>query len=199
MCLLCLQLNEIMNSSWNLMKWKAIAACCTCKHLVCDLPKQFVSWILFLISITHVYDLAISHSGLNMLFGVIVCTTLNMDQRKQKRELCEEIRNKLIDNYGKGYKPIFNQLDVSVTAVANVIKKFNVYGTVANLPERGCKRKIDPRLNRRIAWRTGKEPRMTAKEIQAEIQGEGMLVSRCTIRRFFCESGLHRDPVLLNF
>ena len=77
-----------------------------------------------------------------VLFGVIVCTTLNMDQRKRKRELCEKIRKELLDNYGKGYKPIFNQLAVSVTEVANVIK-FKVYGTVAHLPERCRKRKIE--------------------------------------------------------
>ncbi|MGH0114963.1 UNVERIFIED_CONTAM: hypothetical protein FKN15_065887 [Acipenser sinensis] len=36
-----------------------------------------------------------------------------------------------------------------------------------------------------------KEPRITAKEIQAELQGEGTSVSDCTIRRFLSESGLH--------
>ncbi|MGH0171244.1 UNVERIFIED_CONTAM: hypothetical protein FKN15_060572 [Acipenser sinensis] len=46
-----------------------------------------------------------------------------------------------------------------------------------------------------------KEPRITAKEIQAELQGEGMSVSDRTIRCFLSESGLHgrrprRTPLL---
>lgn len=138
-----------------------------------------------------------------MLFGIIVCTTLNMDQRKQRRELSEEIRKKIIDKHGKGkgYKTISKQLDVPVTTVANIIKKFKVHGTVANLPGHGRKRKIDPRVNRRIVRMVEKEPRITAKEIQAELQGEGTSVSDRTIRRFLSESGLHgrrprRTPLL---
>jgi transposase len=88
-----------------------------------------------------------------------------------------------------------------VTTVANIIKKFKVRGTVANLPGRGRKRKMDPRLNRRRVGTVEKERRITAKEIQAELQGEGTSVSDRTIRRFLSESGLHgrrprRTPLL---
>ncbi|MGH0145201.1 UNVERIFIED_CONTAM: hypothetical protein FKN15_071268 [Acipenser sinensis] len=88
-----------------------------------------------------------------------------MDQRKQRRELSEEIRKKIIDKHGKGkgYKTISKQLDVPVTTVANIIKKFKVHGTETNVPGRGRKRKIDPRLNR-IVQMVEKEPRITAKE-----------------------------------
>lgn len=81
-----------------------------------------------------------------MLFGIIVCTTLNMDQRKQRRELSEEIRKKIIDKHGKGkgYKTISKQLDVPVTTVANIIKKFKVHGTVANLPGAAARGKSTP-------------------------------------------------------
>lgn len=97
-----------------------------------------------------------------------------MDQRKKRRDLSEEIRKKIIDKHGKGkgYKTISKQLDLPVTTVAN-IKKFKVHGTVANLPGQGRKRKVDHRLNRRIVRMVEKEPRITAKEIQAELQGEG--------------------------
>lgn len=45
-------------------------------------------------------------------------------------------------------KAFSKQLDISVTTVADIIK--NVYITVASLLGRGHKRKIDPRLNKRI-------------------------------------------------
>ena len=83
-----------------------------------------------------------------MLFGDMVCTTLNMDQRKPRRELAQEIREKIIDKHvkGKGYKTISKQFEVPVTTVAHFIQKCKIHKTVANLPGRGCRRKIDDKL-----------------------------------------------------
>ena len=80
-----------------------------------------------------------------MVFGIMVCTTLNMDHRKLRTELSQEIRKNIIDKHvkGKGYKTISKQLDIPVTTVAHIIQKFKVQGTVANLPGCGRKRKID--------------------------------------------------------
>lgn len=87
-----------------------------------------------------------------MLFGDMAFTTLNMDQRKQRKELSQEIRKKIIDKHvkGKGYKTISKQLDVPVTRVAHIIQKFKIHGTVANLLGRGRRRKIDEKSKRRI-------------------------------------------------
>ena len=46
-------------------------------------------------------------------------------------------------------KAISRDIDVPVSTVRN-IKKFTAHGTLANLPGRGRKRKIDERLQRRI-------------------------------------------------
>lgn len=82
----------------------------------------------------------------------MVYTILNMDQRKPRRELSQEIRKKIIDKHvkGKGYKTISNQLDVLVTTVAHFMQKFKVHRTVANLPGCGRKRLIDDKLKRWI-------------------------------------------------
>ena len=71
-----------------------------------------------------------------MPFGVIVCTTLNIDQRRQKSQLSEEISSKIIDKPGKGqgFKTISKPHDVSVTTVAHFMKKFHIHGAVAGLP-----------------------------------------------------------------
>ena len=107
-----------------------------------------------------------------MLFGDKVCTTLNMDQRKQRKALSQDIRKKIIDKHvkGKGYKTISKQLDVPVTTVAYIIQKFKIHGTVANLPEHGRRRKIDDKSKRRIIRMVTKEPRKTSKEIKGELQ-----------------------------
>lgn len=130
-----------------------------------------------------------------MLFGDMVCTTLNMEQRKPRRELSQEIRKKIIDKHvkGKGYKTISKQLDVPVTTAAHIIQKFNIHRTGANLPGRGRKR--------RIIQMVTKEPRTTSKDIQGELQGQGTSVSDRTIHQCLSQSGLHgrrprRTPLL---
>lgn len=123
----------------------------------------------------------------------MVCTTLNMDHRKLRRELSQEIRKNIIDLHvkGKGYKTISKQPDVPVTTAAHIIQKFKVHGTVANLPGRGRKRKIDDILKRRIIRMVTKEPRTTSKEIRGELQGQGTSVSDRTIRHCLSQSGLN--------
>ncbi|KAG2465172.1 TCB1 transposase, partial [Polypterus senegalus] len=120
-----------------------------------------------------------------------------MDQRKRRKELSQEIRKKILDKHvkGKGYKTISKQLDVPVTTVAHIIQKFKIHGTVANLPGRGRRRKIDDKSKRRIIRMVTKEPRKTSKEIQGELQAQGTSVSDRTIRRRLSQSGLHgRQP-----
>lgn len=67
---------------------------------------------------------------------------------KKRRELPEEVIQKIKANQEQyeGYKSISRDLDVPVSAV--VIKKFKVHGTDTNLT--GHKRKVDQRLQRRI-------------------------------------------------
>ena len=64
------------------------------------------------------------------------------------RELSEDVRHKIVAKHGQchGYKSISEDLDVPVSTIRNVIRKFKAHGTVANLPGRGHKRKLDRRL-----------------------------------------------------
>uniref|UniRef100_H2L4L0 Tc1-like transposase DDE domain-containing protein n=1 Tax=Oryzias latipes TaxID=8090 RepID=H2L4L0_ORYLA len=127
-----------------------------------------------------------------LLFGEKVCPTLNMDSRKPRRELSQDIRNKIIDKHkGKGYKTISKQLEVPVMTVAHIIQKFQTHGTVADLPGRGRKRKIDDKLRRRIVGTVSKEPRTTSKDIKGELLDKGTSVSDRTSRRCLSQSGLH--------
>ena len=68
-------------------------------------------------------------------------------ERKKKKtgELSEEDRHKIVSKHGQsqGYKSISRDLDVPMSTVRNVIRKFKAHGTVANLPVRGRKSKLD--------------------------------------------------------
>ena len=73
---------------------------------------------------------------------------MSMEKRKKTRALSEEVRHKIVAKPGQsqGYKFISRDFDVPVSTVSNVIRKFRAHGTVANLPGRGRKRKLDQRL-----------------------------------------------------
>lgn len=132
-----------------------------------------------------------------MLFGDMMCTTLNMDQRKPRRELSQEIRKKITHMHvkGKGITTISKQLDVPVTTVAHIIQKFKIHETVASLPGRGRRRKIDDKFNRWIIRMVTKEPRTTSKEIKGVLDGQATSVSERTIHCCLSQSGLHgRQP-----
>ncbi len=89
----------------------------------------------------------------------------------------------------QGYKSISRDLNVPVSTVCNIIKRFTAHGTVANLPERGLKSKINEKLQRRIVRMVDKEPRLTSKQTQADLQTQGTTVSAPTICRHLNEKG----------
>ncbi|KAG2456820.1 TC1A transposase, partial [Polypterus senegalus] len=105
------------------------------------------------------------------------------------RELSEDLRTKIVEKYqpSQGYKSISRELHVPLSIVCNIIKKFTIHGTVANLPERGRKRKIDKTLQRRIVRMVDKQPQSTSKHIQAVLQTQGATVSARTICRHLNE------------
>ena len=154
----------------------------------------------------HSFNQFEQRKGVILLFCVTVCHAMSMERRKKARELSEEVRHKIVAKHGQsqGYKSISRDLDVPVSTVRNVIRKFKAHGTVANLPgcgPQGHKRKLDRRLQRRIVRMVEKAPRSTAKQIQADLQTQGTTVSTRTIRRQLNERGFHgrrpgRTPLL---
>ena len=116
-----------------------------------------------------------------------------MEKRKKTKELSEDLKNKIVKKHEQcqGYKSISKDLEVPVSTVRRVIKKFKEHGTVANLPRSGRKRKIDDRFQRKIVQMVGKNPRLTSKQVQAALQSEGTTLSTRTIRRRLNEKGLY--------
>ncbi len=91
---------------------------------------------------------------------------------------------KIVEKHGQSqdYKSISRDLNVPVSTVRNIFKRFTAHGTVANLPVRGRKSKINEKLQRRIVRMVDKEPRLTSKQIQADLQTQGTTMSARTIR-----------------
>ncbi|KAI4872702.1 hypothetical protein NFI96_007522 [Prochilodus magdalenae] len=122
-----------------------------------------------------------------------------MEKRKKTKELSEDLRSKIVRKRGQsqGYKSISKELNVPVSTMRSVIKKFKAHGTVANLPRCGRKRKLDERFQRKIVRMVDNELRLTSKQVQAALQSEGTTVSTRTIRRRLNEKGLYgRIPFL---
>ncbi len=106
----------------------------------------------------------------------VLCVTMSMEQRKKCKEFSVDLGEKIVEKHGqsKGYK---------------FIKRFTAHGTVANLPGRGRERYINEKLHRRIVRIVDKEPRLTSKQIQYDLQTHGTTVSSHTIRRHLNEKG----------
>lgn len=85
-----------------------------------------------------------------------------------------EIRKKTIDQYVKGKD---KYLDVSVTTFANVIMG-------ANLPGRGLKRKINPRLKKEWAQRKTQEDFSVKKQKHCQrVYQATKLLGECLLNR----------------
>ncbi len=96
-----------------------------------------------------------------------------------------DLRENFVGKHGqsKGYKSISRDLNVPVSTVRNIIGRFTARGTVANLRRRGRKSKIYEKLQRSIVQMVDKDPRLTSKQIQADLQTRGTTVSARSIRQ----------------
>ena len=81
-----------------------------------------------------------------------------------------------------GTKKIHKWLNVPLTTVRAIIKKFQTFGTVANLPGRGRKYMLSPRTVRNMVREAKKNPRTTVQELQAFVVSCGHKVSKSNIR-----------------
>ena len=80
-------------------------------------------------------------------------------------------------------KNICKRLNIPLSTVGAIIKKFKRYGTVVNLMGRGRNCILPPRILRRMVREATKSPRITVKELQALVASWGHQVSKSTIRR----------------
>ena len=100
------------------------------------------------------------------------------------KELTNEKRQMVVDLHksGNGYKTIAKKLNIPLTTIRAIIKKFKTTGTVVNLPGRGRKCILPPRTVRQMVREAKGNPRATVGELQNLVASWGHQVSKSTIR-----------------
>ncbi|CAB1423276.1 unnamed protein product [Pleuronectes platessa] len=67
------------------------------------------------------------------------------------KELTKQLRDKVVEKYeaGLGYKKISRALNISLSTIKSIIRKWKEYGTTANLPRGGRPPKLKSRTRRK--------------------------------------------------
>ena len=102
-----------------------------------------------------------------------------------KKEFSDDLRQCLVPAHseGKGYKAISKQYDVPMATVQSIINKHKRVNTVKYLSWCGRKRKVSPKLARKICQEVNNNPRITTKALIETLDQAGTKVSRSTIER----------------
>jgi transposase len=114
------------------------------------------------------------------------------------KELSKDMRNKIIQRHkeGQGYRKISKEMDLPLNTVGNIIRKYKKFGDgITNIPRTGRPRKLNESNSRWISRKVQKDPFITRSEIQTDLKGAGIDVSKDTISRALNRTGLiSRSP-----
>ncbi|XP_062914937.1 uncharacterized protein LOC134351933 [Mobula hypostoma] len=101
------------------------------------------------------------------------------------KQLPSTLKINMIDAHkaGEGYKKIAKRFQVAVSSVRNVIKKWQLTGTVEVKLRSGRPRKLSERTVRIIARKANENPRLTAKDLQEDLADSGVVVHCSTVQR----------------
>uniref|UniRef100_A0AAR2KFG9 Transposase Tc1-like domain-containing protein n=1 Tax=Pygocentrus nattereri TaxID=42514 RepID=A0AAR2KFG9_PYGNA len=108
------------------------------------------------------------------------------------RELCKDIRDKIVDLHkaGMGYRTIGKQLGEKATTVGAIIRKWKKCKITENLPRSGAPCKISPRGASMILRKVRNEPRTTRQDLVNDLNRAGTTVSKKTISNTLRRQGL---------
>ncbi|KAI4876919.1 hypothetical protein NFI96_030233, partial [Prochilodus magdalenae] len=108
------------------------------------------------------------------------------------RELCKDIRDKIVDLHkaGMGYRTIGKQLGEKATTVGAIIRKWKKCKITDNLPRSGAPCKISPRGASMILRKVRNEPRITRQDLVNDLNRAGTTVSKKTISNTLRRQGL---------
>jgi transposase len=111
----------------------------------------------------------------------------------KRRELSSDIKKLIIDKHKTGisYNKISENLHVPKSTIQSIIRKYQEFGSTANLPRAGRPRKISPRMTRKIVRTAVVNPRITRKDLQKQLADEGVSVSLNTLSNTLHEAQLH--------
>ncbi|KAJ8364841.1 hypothetical protein SKAU_G00136720 [Synaphobranchus kaupii] len=90
----------------------------------------------------------------------------------KSKELSQDLRNQIVAKHenGIGYRRISQLLNLLVSSIGGIIRKWKQHHSTINRPRTGAPRKISDQGVRRILRRVAKEPRTTRKELQKDVE-----------------------------
>uniref|UniRef100_A0A8C7RAQ8 Tc1-like transposase DDE domain-containing protein n=1 Tax=Oncorhynchus mykiss TaxID=8022 RepID=A0A8C7RAQ8_ONCMY len=108
------------------------------------------------------------------------------------RELCKDIRDKIVDLHkaGMGYRTIGKQLGEKATTVGAIIRKWKKFKMTVNHPRSGAPCKISPRGASMIMRKVRDQPRTTRQDLVNDLKRAGTTVSKKTISNKLHRHGL---------
>ena len=113
------------------------------------------------------------------------------------KELSRDMRDKIIERHkgGQGYRIISKEMNLALSTVGNIIRKYKYGDSTANLSRNGRPRKINERTSRGISRIVRINPFITRSEIKTDLEGAGINVSKDKISRALYRTGFHsRSP-----
>lgn len=132
-----------------------------------------------------------SNSDRALIFSLVevvvtFCVTARMDTPHAIREL-------IIHHHQQGVsaRRISSIVNVPWSTVKDLIKRYKETGAISTTRKGNCgrKRKLGPRTERLLARYSVRNPRATARELQAEIGGQAVSVHVNTVKRSLRRSG----------
>ena len=95
------------------------------------------------------------------------------------------------DKEGQGSRRISKEMNLALSTVGNIIRKYKYGDSTANLPWNGRPRKINARTSRWICRNVQINPFITRSEIKTDLEGTEINVSKDTINRALYRTGFH--------
>jgi len=108
------------------------------------------------------------------------------------RDLCKDIRDKIVDLYKPwmGYRTIGKQLGEKATTVGAIIRNWKKFRMMVNLPCSGAPYKISTRGALMIMRKVRDQPRTTRQDLVNDLKRAGTTVLKKTISNTLRRHGL---------
>ena len=113
------------------------------------------------------------------------------------KELARHMRDRIIERHkgGQCYRKISKEMNLALSTVGNIIRKYKYGDGTANLPRNGRPRKMNRRTSRGISRNVQINPFITRSEIKTDHEVAGINGSKDTISRTLYRTGFHsRSP-----